>query len=220
MRGRAGSSETIPAESRRWGFVAVCALVFTVGAAPVWSEPSESNGPFVQSQDAAREDYYDQFDHAVPVERIINQAKDAFAERYADAFIDRDAQPNLLRIYVLDANNEDQALLERIAGGNPQVVLASSSVTWDELLRAKSAVADVAEGKSGLDVTIIPDITAQGLVVEGERVPEEVKEEIADAAPGVPVNFRANTAAGENELFHSCRTCYPHTRRARRSTPT
>jgi len=157
------------------------------------SQPSvPSTGPFTQTTDPSREDYYDQITHEVPINRISEASKAAFGSRYADMAIVRASEPDVLRIYVVDATDEDEAELERIAAGHPQVALESADYTWSQILAAKEAVADLLARSEASWSFVEPDFSAQAVKVGGEtEIEASVKERIRAVAMPVPAVFRS-----------------------------
>ena len=150
-----------------------------------------TTGPFTQTTDPSREDYYDQFDHAVPYLKISHAAEEAFGPRFGDVAIDRDVEPNVLRVYVVDPTADDEAELTRIADGNPQVALQPADFTWRELLAAKDAVVDVAMREDLTSYSVAPDLIAQGVeVASTKQLDPDVEARIRSAAGSVPVRFK------------------------------
>lgn len=136
------------------------ALALATGDSPT---AVPTTGPFTQTTDPSREDYYDQIEHEVPIRRIADTAKEVFGPRFGDIAIDRDVEPNVLRVYVVDATPADEAELARIADGNPQVALQPANFTWNELLTAKEAVSELVRGEDLAWSSIAPDLIAQGV---------------------------------------------------------
>jgi hypothetical protein len=153
-----------------------------------------TTGPFTQTTDPSREDYWDQIEHEVPINRVAEAAEAEFGPRFGDIAIDREVEPDVLRVYVVDATTRDEAVLARIADGHPQVAVEPADFTWDELLAAKEAVTDVAvdgvrrrwTGSFGVE----PDLVDQRVSVTSEHPLErDLEMRIRRAAGEVPVHF-------------------------------
>ena len=183
--------------SHRARILAVAALAVIAGgsAALVLAEgasesPVPTTGPFTQTTDPSREDYWDQIEHEVPINRIAQAAESEFGPRFGDIAIDRAVEPNVLRVYVVDATADDAAALARIADNHPQVALQPADFTWERLLAAKEAVADVAAKADDRWSAIIPDHVEQRVSVESTKQLEpELEARMRRAAGDVPVAF-------------------------------
>ncbi len=202
----------------RWSGVLVLAAIGAiagggVGAAAAAgtgsSGPTQASGtPFTQTTDPSQEDYYDQFDNAVNVEGIANQAQAAFGQRFAGYLIDRQVTPNMLRIYVLNATSKDQDTLATIASGNPQVAVQPAQVSWNQLLAAKDAVGQVASQLDIWPADIGPDLAGQDVRVFTESpLDQSSQDAMTRAAGGIKVQFTASTGTEGQAL--DCATCFP-----------
>jgi hypothetical protein len=179
--------------------VAVVAVLAGGGAALVLADgKSESRvpttGPFTQTTDPSGEDFWDQIEHEVPINRIADAAEDAFGPRFGGIAIDRGVEPNVLRVYVADATLRDEVVLARIGDDHPQVVLQPADFTWGQLLVAKEAVADVAIdqdlGEEVRSFGIEPDLVDQRVsVTSTQQLSRELEASMRRAAGDVPVAF-------------------------------